>query len=230
MSSFSEAYERIRFATNTRTQVELANILEIRQSSISDAKRRKSIPADWFIKLFDKYGLNPDWLRLGFGPMYLRTEQGYIPQEGPKDGLREPVSAYNDMSRHTVVPVYNMSCDYIDGERPELALLERLALPLPCMPEGRIVFRMNATNMEPVLCQGAYFAVDTRETRPVSGMLYALFAPGEGIVVRRVFSEGDQSQYLLRSESAAFPESRLLASLLPSRIVGKVIWLLQKIS
>ncbi len=51
MASFMEVYQRIQFATNTRTQVELANILEIRQSSISDAKRRNSIPSDWYMKL-----------------------------------------------------------------------------------------------------------------------------------------------------------------------------------
>ena len=61
-SLFQEVYDRIRFATNARTQVELAEVLEIRQSSISDAKRRDSIPADWYMKLFEKYGLNPDWL------------------------------------------------------------------------------------------------------------------------------------------------------------------------
>ena len=54
MTFFQEVYDRIRCATNARTQTELAAVLEIRQSSISDAKRRNSIPSDWYMKLFEK--------------------------------------------------------------------------------------------------------------------------------------------------------------------------------
>ena len=46
MPAFAEIYERIKLATNSRTQVELAEVLDIRQSSISDAKRRNSVPGD----------------------------------------------------------------------------------------------------------------------------------------------------------------------------------------
>lgn len=63
MTFFQEVYDRIRHATNARTQTELAAVLEIRQSSISDAKRRNSVPADWYMKLFEKFGLNPDWVK-----------------------------------------------------------------------------------------------------------------------------------------------------------------------
>ncbi|MCA1946032.1 MAG: helix-turn-helix domain containing protein, partial [Desulfovibrio sp.] len=79
MPGFEEIFDRIKVATNTRTQVELAEVLDIRQSSISDAKRRDSVPSDWYLKLFEKYGLNPDWLKSGLGPMYLKSEQGYEP-------------------------------------------------------------------------------------------------------------------------------------------------------
>ena len=86
MPGFAEIYERIKLATNSRTQVELAEVLDIRQSSISDAKRRNSVPGDWFMKLFEKFGLNPDWLKQGVGPMYLRTEQGYVPETSAEEG------------------------------------------------------------------------------------------------------------------------------------------------
>lgn len=85
---FTEIYERIKLAANCRTQVELAELLNIRQSSISDAKRRDSVPGDWYMKLFERFGLNPDWLKYGVGPLYLRTEKGYCPQEAPQAFLR----------------------------------------------------------------------------------------------------------------------------------------------
>ena len=64
MGTFDEIYKRILFASNCQTQMDLASVLEISQSSISDAKRRQSIPSDWLIKLYDKFGVNPDWLRI----------------------------------------------------------------------------------------------------------------------------------------------------------------------
>ena len=55
--------KRIQAATHTRSQTELASLLEISQSSVAEAKRRQAIPADWYLKLFEKLGVNPDWLK-----------------------------------------------------------------------------------------------------------------------------------------------------------------------
>ncbi|MCC8193211.1 MAG: hypothetical protein LIP28_00995 [Deltaproteobacteria bacterium] len=44
----------------------------MRQSSISDAKRRKSIPAEWLLKLLRHDQSNPDWILTGQGARYLR--------------------------------------------------------------------------------------------------------------------------------------------------------------
>lgn len=66
-SDFESQYRRIFEATGCHTQVELAELLGIRQSSISDAKRRRTIPAEWLLKIFDKKGISPDWIRTGVG-------------------------------------------------------------------------------------------------------------------------------------------------------------------
>lgn len=80
---FTEIYERIKLATNCRTQVELAELLNIRQSSISDAKRRDSVPGDWYMKLFEHFGLNPDWLKYGVGPPLSAHGQRVLSAGGP---------------------------------------------------------------------------------------------------------------------------------------------------
>lgn len=68
---FTKALERIQEVTLARTQVELADVLEIRQSSVSDAKRRATVPDSWLVKLLDKLGVNPGWILTGHGPRYL---------------------------------------------------------------------------------------------------------------------------------------------------------------
>jgi len=67
---FAAAYARICEALAITTQVELAERLRIRQSSISDAKRRGSLPAEWLVTLCMEYGLHPAWVLTGKGGRY----------------------------------------------------------------------------------------------------------------------------------------------------------------
>ena len=70
-SSFDEQMTRIQLVTGTRTQIELADLLGIRQSSISDAKRRGKIPADWLITIMRTKDVHPEWILTGNGPCYV---------------------------------------------------------------------------------------------------------------------------------------------------------------
>lgn len=67
----STPFDRIAEATGARTQVALAEVLEVRQSSISDAMRRKALPDSWLVTLLEKHQLNPVWIKTGFGAKYL---------------------------------------------------------------------------------------------------------------------------------------------------------------
>lgn len=64
--------QRVYEITGTRTQVQLAEVLGIKQSSISDAIKRKCLPDSWLVTLYRKYKVNPDWLLTGEGSRYLK--------------------------------------------------------------------------------------------------------------------------------------------------------------
>ena len=85
---FEAAMARIHTITGTRTQVELAKVLGIRQSSISDAKRRQSIPDSWLQTIIWKFDGNPRWV-LG------ESERPYICEDTSRD-LANPAP----MARH----------------------------------------------------------------------------------------------------------------------------------
>lgn len=68
--AFEGQMERIKFATGKRTQVELADFLGIRQSAISDAKRRGKIPSCWLVILMRIKSVNPEWILTGNGPCF----------------------------------------------------------------------------------------------------------------------------------------------------------------
>ena len=232
MASFMEAYQRIQFATNTRTQSELADVLEIRQSSISDAKRRNSIPSDWYMKLFEKFGLSPDWLRHGAGPMYLRTEQGYTPQECPAAGAAEAPAHYSDpAAKGTMATVYSMHCrSGGTGRVPELGAVGKLSLPSSLAGPHVLVLRMHAQNMAPTVQRGAYFGVNTADVLPLSGSVFVLRDMHEGLLMRRVFLDSDRECYLLRSDAEGHPESAVPAGELAGRITGRVSWVMQELA
>lgn len=67
----ADAFARLRAITKCRTQLELATLLGISQSSISDAQKRNAIPAEWLVKLLRMKGINPEWILTGFGPKKL---------------------------------------------------------------------------------------------------------------------------------------------------------------
>lgn len=68
---FDAAYARICEVCGMKTQTELSAYLGIRQSSISDAKRRMMIPAAWLLTLLTREGVNPTWILTGEGSKFL---------------------------------------------------------------------------------------------------------------------------------------------------------------
>ena len=227
--SFEEVHQRIQLATNTRTQSELAHILGIRQSSISDAKRRNRIPSSWYMLLFEKFGLSQDWLRYGIGPMFLRTEQGYAPQESAAANIENPAQYGESSAKSALVTVYSMDCRF-HGEdgTPELDVIGKLALPSSFAEPDTLVLRMHSHDMVPTLQQGGYVGVNTAETRPLSGGVFVLKDEHAGLLVRRIFLDYGSKSFVLRSDNAKCPESTVPAKELAEHIVGRVIWVMQK--
>lgn len=71
--AFVATMARIKEISGATTQVQLADVLDIRQSSISDAKRRQTIPDGWLVKLLRSHGVLPDWVLTGQGQQYLHS-------------------------------------------------------------------------------------------------------------------------------------------------------------
>lgn len=226
MINFDEIFERIKLATNTRTQVELAEVLDIRQSSISDAKRRNSVPSDWYMKLFEQFGLNPDWLKKASGPMYLRTEQGYTPVEAPAStaSIAEDPARYSSGAdaKNTLVSVYS-------SQDEEMSPVGRLTIPQSFSVSGLRVIRVSGAGMEPYIHKGAYVGLDTTQRHVTSGELYGVRLPYEGLILKRVFIDTQEAKLVLRSENAAHPGVFLPLEGHESHIVGRVCWVFQKL-
>ena len=223
-NAFDEALERIKRATGARTQVDLAAILGIRQSSISDAKRRQSIPADWLLKLYRSHGLNPDWVTNAEQPQVLR-EGIALPV-----GFMETSAGYGaDKPKSRTVAVSAMTGVIAEDGSFQEKTVEMLAVPEPFTCPDMTVFKMEHQNMEPILHRGAYIGVNREQTQLRSGEIFALTVPNEGLVIRRLFNDFENNRIILRSENPSYKEEFLTSPIVTSSIVGRVWWALQEL-
>jgi hypothetical protein len=223
MGTFDEIYKRILFAANCQTQMELASILEISQSSISDAKRRQSIPSDWLIKLYDKFGVNPDWLRDKKEPMYL---QGISNINGEHTRVM-----LEDISRGFLAKIYETFCEKTADEYV-FKTIDEVALPKSLGKCSTHVFNYSSNGMEPSLPRLSLVGVAAKakeEKLPViSGEIYALYLPQEGIIFRRIFHNIAENSYTLCFENPHLPQNTISFESLQEKLFGKVSWVLHK--
>lgn len=75
-TSFESQYKRVFEAAQCATRVQLADVLDVRLSSLSDAQRRGMVPPQWLVTLLEKKRINPEWIRTGTGAKYLRAADG----------------------------------------------------------------------------------------------------------------------------------------------------------
>ncbi len=151
---FDTVFARIQATVSSiETQRDLADLLSIRQSSISDAKRRQVIPGEWAIKLFRIYGINPLWLYEGLPPQVFTGLPGrqslparsYDTRQGTLESFLQRFESVNVM----VVEIEDASmeptisrhgCVGINTEDRVLVSNHLYALDLP--PEGLTLRRV----------------------------------------------------------------------------------------
>lgn len=229
---FNEVLGRIKEATGARTQVELATVLDIRQSSISDAKRRNSIPADWYMKLFKKYGLNPDWLSDGKGPHYLKTKEGYQAYDEPilSQTVQEDLSGYGDpLSANKVVTYYSMVGEPTEKGRWKPSAAGELSIPKVFDRSSLLVIKMDGSSMEPLIHKNAFVGLERDQANVLSGEIYGIQVPYEGLIIRRVFLEPEQGRLVLRAENERHGDQTFSYEDYSDKIVGRVIWVMQEV-
>ena len=222
MDNFKEVYARMLFAANVRTQAELAQILGIRQSSISDAKKRNRIPSDWFMRLYDACGVEVDWQRFGTGPVY--TEKGIQNVGESKDSgesLHETPAAPIKTFFPDTLPIYSPIAQN-DGLFP---VVDRQRFPQALLDCSVEIFRVLDGTMAPSLNMGALVAVV--RGRPVNdGDIVAVRWDGR-LLFRRVCRE--RKGYTFRAENAGLSEVNpsIPEADWDSVYYGKAVWAFQ---
>lgn len=229
MQSFEAVYARMLFAAGVRTQSELAEVLGLRQASISEAKKRKSIPSQWCMRLYDAYGVRVDWQRQGIGPVYdeaklaeleaLRQPEWNWQEPSAQPGvLREPETLLLVTGLETERPVYG-TLKTADDTFPEVG---RQTFPKEFLLEEVEIFRIQDGKMAPVLNKGALAAV-AKGVLPESGDIAAITVGGE-LLFRRVRAVEGGWEAVAEADKAV---SFIAESEWPRSYYGKAVWAFQ---
>lgn len=229
MVGYDQIMQRIRSVTQTRTQAELAVVLGIRQSSISDAKRRQNIPSEWYMKLFENLGVNPDWVKKGIGPIFLRTKEGYYFSDGENQTFN-PNLLTDTWEYSEIVKVYSMHNNYAKEifYLTDDNCIEKIVIPKSYSKNSIIVFQTHNDEAFPLVRKNSYIGVDTSSICPIGGELFAINIPYEGIVLRKIFWDPEEKCFILRAENTEFPQISINLEQ-KECIFGRLCWVMQKI-
>lgn len=224
--SAESVLSRIMTATGIRSQSELARVLGIGRQAVTDAKKRSHIPADWYLYLCRKYGLNPQWLESGLGPMYIA-------------GQGSPA-----LSSHSVPGSHPEEFSYVPKVRARLsagggslvvdeAIETYYAFRHAWLKrKGQIsqmrLMRVSGDSMEPTLRDEDVVLIDLSQTEIYTGKIYAV-GIDEEIVVKRL--DKKPGQLVLVSDNRQFypPLEVTLDESATVRVLGRVIWMAREV-
>ncbi|MYL84154.1 XRE family transcriptional regulator [Desulfovibrio aerotolerans] len=218
---FEDAYARIQAATRTRTQTEIAAILGIKQSSISDAKKKNTIPDGWLVTLYRAFALEPDWILYGQEPICRR--EGFTAAVGVREtavGYAAPPSRVTVYAMARTEP--ETGC-WLREAQETIPLLESLSRP------NLLVVKMDNASMEPILRRNAYVGLDCDDVRLRSGEIYGLDIPGEGLVIKRVVRDLEKQRLAILADNPSHQGQYLPLDNPGVTPIGKAVWVIQDI-
>ena len=145
---FETFFARIQAALPAiETQRDLADLLDIRQSSVSDAKRRQVVPGEWAIKLLRSHQLNPLWIYDGLEPVRI---SGMADTSSPDPAaLRDSFLLRYNLPKIMVVAMEDASMEpaisrnaYVGVNSEDRKLVSDTVFAFRLPPEGFILRRV----------------------------------------------------------------------------------------
>lgn len=208
-NEFESFLKRVFKATGITSQSELASIIGVNRSAITQARKKGTIPHKWILQLYRSYGLNPDWLETGTEPTFLRDfgkpETEYM--SIPKVKARLSAGGGSFEVGTEIKGYYSFQKDWLrnKGKSSRMVLMD--------------IF---GNSMEPELKDGDTVLIDESQKDILAGAFYAI-GVDDTIMVKRI--EKHPHKLVLVSDNQNYAPIYLEGDESHSvRIIGKVIW------
>ena len=209
-SRFESFLKRVFQATGISSQTELASVLNINRSAITQARNKNSIPDKWILQLYKTYGLNPDWVETGSGQTFIKksVSNDSIFKNIPKVRARLSAGGGSLEVGSEIQGYYAFRKDWLTtkGNQNKMVLMD--------------IF---GNSMEPEMKDGDTILIDESQKDILAGAIYAV-GIDDTIMVKRV--EKHPNKLVLISDNKDYSPIYLQGSEINSvRIIGKVIWI-----
>jgi phage repressor protein C with HTH and peptisase S24 domain len=208
-TKFESFLQRVFEATGITSQTELASVLKINRSAITQARKKNSIPDKWILQLYKTFGLNPDWVETGSGPTFIKksVSDDSIFKNIPKVKARLSAGGGSFEVGSEVEGYYAFRKDWLTtkGNQNKMVLMD--------------IF---GNSMEPEIKDGDTILIDESQKDILAGAIYAV-GIDDTIMVKRL--EKHPNKLVLLSDNKDYAPIYLQSSDINSvRIIGKVIW------
>ncbi|RLC03505.1 MAG: transcriptional regulator [Deltaproteobacteria bacterium] len=201
--------KRILDATGISSQSELANELEINRSGITHARHNNKIPDKWIVKLYRKFGFNPQWIETGIGNVFIHTESDsdvefkYI----PKVAARLSAGTGSFECEETVTDYLSFQTRWLAGKGSV---------------NHMVAMEVFGQSMEPMIKEGDTVLIDQSQKNILAGAIYAVGVE-DTILIKRL--EKHPNKLVLCSDNKDYESIYLESEEADGlRIIGKVIW------
>jgi phage repressor protein C with HTH and peptisase S24 domain len=210
IARFESFLQRVFQATGITSQTELASVLKINRSAITQARKKNSIPDKWILQLYKTYGLNPDWVETGSGQTFIKksASDDSIFKNIPKVRARLSAGGGSFEVGSEIEGYYAFRRDWLTtkGNRNKMVLMD--------------IF---GNSMEPEMKDGDTILIDESQKDILAGAIYAV-GIDDTIMVKRV--EKHPNKLVLLSDNKDYSPIYLQGKDINSvRIIGKVIWI-----
>lgn len=207
--NFDSFYQRLFSEGIIASQRELASLLGVKGSAISQAKKRKVIPRAWITEISEKMNLTPKWIKTGNGEKYF---------DKPDD---------NNHSFEIVPKVKTRlsagggSFD-VDQKISEYYSFQKLWLRKKGNPKNMVLMDIVGNSMEPELKDGDTVLVDRAKSEILAGAIYAVGVE-DTVLIKRVEKLPDK--LVLISDNEKYPPTYITGDDINRvRVLGKIIW------
>lgn len=211
---FDIFFERVARATGLRTLSDLADLLEVNRSAVTQARKKDSVPATWLLRLYRQKGLNPDWLEGGPGPDILSP-----------DG--EGNQRYRAVPKVKARLCAGGGSFEVASEIEEYYSFENGWLQRKGQAEQMVLMDVFGHSMKPEIKEGDTVLVDQSQKDVIAGAIYAV-GIDDTIMVKRL--EKHPHKLVLLSDNKEFSPIFLSPEEMNSiRIIGKVLWICREL-
>jgi phage repressor protein C with HTH and peptisase S24 domain len=213
-SQFEAFLKRISETTGIGSQAELAEVLDINRSAISQARKKDAIPSKWLLRLFRIYGLNPDWAETGNGQPFLSR-----PPENAVDFVRIP--------KVTARLCAGNGSFEVGSDIQGFFSFQESWLRGKGTAGSMVLMDIFGNSMAPEMKDGDTVLIDQSQINILSGAIYAVGVE-DTIMVKRV--EKHPNALVLLSENKGYAPIYLKDQEATGiRMIGKVIWICREL-